>query len=99
MHTQALRVPRPARAERVKQSGMATYDEVDRELSRHGFELVGMTDDGDAGYRSRTSPVRYTTAPCGTAGQIPDSIVHRIMRTAGIPYEDYKGIVNSQPDP
>ena len=76
---------------------MATYDDVDGVLTGHGFELFTMSEDGEAGYKSRTSPVRYVTVPCGTTGQIPDSVVHKIMETAGIPYSDYRDIVSSEP--
>lgn len=76
---------------------MATYDDVHGKFTGHGFAFLGIEEDGDALYTRRTSPVCYVTAPCGTAGQIPDSVVHKIMETAGIPYTDYRDIVNSEP--
>lgn len=80
---------------------MATYDGVDGILTQHQFGICNLDDSGpetEAVYRRENiNPRRYVTVPCNPGNNIPDNVVHQIMRTANIPYEDYKDIVESEP--
>lgn len=77
---------------------MASHLDVSRLLTHKHFTLETQTDEEEpqAVYcRHTAANLTFINVPLND--NIPDVVVHNIMKSAGIPYEEYRNIVNSPP--